>query len=208
MRLFLSVVYLAMVTKTWLGFWNFFLRTIRRSESKIFHKVQPSNDKQEQEASLDYSHTSTSPAARPTTSLSPGSDSTRTRFPIVQRSLIHTFISVWTKLFPIGLEIVTYSNILSPRGRQRKQRTWGPKPYKAEVKTDVKLLWTSFYSQPPPSLLTGLLENPVWWGGAKLHRPWPTAEEPPRASVANIWKLQWTGRGSEVQARCDSTWLY
>lgn len=165
MRLFLSVVYLAMVTKTWLGFWNFFLRTIRRSESKIFHKVQPSNDKQEQEASLDYSHTSTSPAARPTTSLSPGSDSTRTRFPIVQRSLIHTFISVWTKLFPIGLEIVTYSNILSPRGRQRKQRTWGPKPYKAEVKTDVKLLWTSFYSQPPPSLLTRLLENPVWWGG-------------------------------------------
>lgn len=133
-------------------------------------------------------------------------------FPSSNRRLIHTFISVWTKLFPIGLEIVTYSNILSPRRRQRKQRTWGPKPYKAEVKTDVKLLWTSFYSQPPPSLLSQLLENPVWcrgggWGGYKLHRPWPTAEQPPRASVANIWKLQWTGRDSEVQARCDSTWL-
>lgn len=120
MRLFFCVMCLAMVTKTWLGFWNiFFLEQYNDLNLKSLVRCSfPMINKNRK-----WILTTTSlppPHCSEIISLLPASDWTGVTFPITQSWKFPYFDSCLSKACSYRLEIVTHSSILSPRGRQLK----------------------------------------------------------------------------------------
>lgn len=167
MRLFLSIVYLAVVTKTWLGFWNFFLEQYNDLNLKSFIRCNfPTTNKNRKRilttttlplpllrGDLLCCHLSLTWLAWD--------------FPSSNPKVIHTFISVWTKSISYrtgNCDILKYFKSKRKTAEAKELRSKALKSRNENrCQTSLKQVFTNSLHK---AYFSQLLKYPVWFGAS------------------------------------------